>query len=290
MVGIFERKVSAAAIWCQRFAVFLVPYFIVVILLHRFDKISVMQLFSLIAIGFVIAVTALVLAIRALWELWSKGHRGGKATTRGLFLIILVLLPFGYQAYLALSFPLANDVSTSPLDPPEYLAAQQVRNANALEGMNPIIVYGDEYADELILAYPRIKPRLYPAGPERVLKAVRMIFEDNGWVVVASSGIPESTAEGEEELEDNTGSETGTDAEAGLEDPEDIFLETTVSTTFLALESDVIVRIVSQAEDTLVDVRSSSRWGAHDFGYNARLIRSFLEQLDTQLLGIAGEG
>jgi len=39
-----------------------------------------------------------------------------------------------------------------------------------------------------------------------------------------------------------------------------------------------------------VDVRSSSRLGNHDFGYNAKVIEDFLTQLDASLLGIAGEG
>ena len=51
----------------------------------------------------------------------------------------------------------------------------------------------------------------------------------------------------------------------------------------------VVIRIASQDESSLVDVRSASSWGPHDFGANARNIRQFLTELDTQLQGVAGE-
>lgn len=53
---------------------------------------------------------------------------------------------------------------------------------------------------------------------------------------------------------------------------------------------DIIIKIQSEEEATLVDMRSASRFGAHDFGSNAAIIEDFLADLDTALLGIAGEG
>ena len=64
---------------------------------------------------------------------------------------------------------------------------------------------------------------------------------------------------------------------------EDMYVEFLERTLIFGFGNDVVVRIVSEDQTTLVDVRSSSRWGRHDFGYNAKLIDGFLQQLDTAL-------
>lgn len=288
MVRYLEERTSHAAIWCQRFATFVVPYFIIVILLYRFNKIETIQMFALIGIGLIISLISLVLAIRAAVELWNKGYRGGSKVVRGSVLSLLVLTPFLYFAFLALQFPLANDISTNPFDPPPYVSAQEFRSKQVDDGMNPVMEYTSDYARRLVVSYPKLQPRRYPAGPERVLEAVTSIIQENEWPVTGTSGLPERSAELASE-------ETETDqTEESLEDnvsiPDDMFVEFLERTLVFGFENDVVVRIVSEDQNTLVDVRASSRWGRHDFGYNAKLIESFLVQLDTALLGIAGEG
>jgi len=296
MVAYLHDRRSKAAIWCLRLALFLIPFFVLVILLYRFAKIDTIQMFILIAFGLLIALLSLVFAIKAISELWTKGYRGGSQVIRGMIITLLVLLPFGYQAFLSIQFPLANDVSTDMLNPPEYINAVNIREANVDKGMNPILQYDDEYAREMILAYPRLQSRRYPAGPERVLEAVRIIIDNNKWLLTGSSGIPElkSNAESENttELADNEPEEENDEEqiEEEIAAPDDIFIEALERTFIFGFQNDVIIRIVSEDRNTLVDVRSSARWGKHDFGYNAKLIEGFLQQLDAALLGIAGEG
>jgi len=248
---------------------FLIPFFVLVILLYRFAKIDTIQLFILISFGFLIALLSLIFAFKAISELWSKGYRGGSQVIKGMIITILVLMPFGYQAFLAMQYPLANDVSTDMRNPPEYINAAELRASNSDKGMNQIIEYDDEYAKAMIIAYPRLQSRRYPAGPERVLEAVRVIIDSNEWLLTGSQGS---------QLEDN------------VETPDDIFIEVLERTFIFGFENDMVIRIVSEDRNTLVDARSSARWGRHDFGYNAKLIEGFLQQLDAALLGIAGEG
>lgn len=295
MVAYLEERRSKAAIWCLRLAVFLIPFFALVILLYRFAKIDTVQMFILIAFGLLIALLSLVFAFKAISELWTRGYRGGSQVVRGMIITLLVLMPFGYMAFLALQFPLANDVSTDMLNPPEYINAIELRASNADKGMNPVIEYNDDYAKQMILAYPRLQSRRYPAGPERVLEAVRIIIDDNEWLLTGSQGIPElksnSETENTTELADNS-TETDEDEplEENIETPDDIYIEVLERTLIFGFENDIVIRIVSEDRNTLVDVRSSARWGKHDFGYNAKLIEGFLQQLDAALLGIAGEG
>lgn len=297
MARYLEERRSKAAIWCQRLAVFLIPYFVLVILLYRFAKIDTIQMFILISFGFLITLLSLVFALKAINELWTKGYRGGSQVVRGSSIALLILLPFGYMTFLALQFPLANDVSTDMLDPPEYINAVSLRDRNLDKGMNPIIEYDEVYSRKIIVAYPKLQSRRYPAGPERVLEAVRNIIDENEWLLTGSQGIPEvkanTEAESTTELADNETQKENDqleETEETEETPDDIFVEVMERTFIFGYENDLVIRIVSEDRNTLVDVRSSARWGKHDFGYNAKLINSFLQQLDTSLLGIAGEG
>lgn len=285
MVAYYEERTSRAAIWCQRFASFLIPYFIIVILLYRFGKVETIQMFALLGIGLIISLISVILAIRATVELWSKGYRGGSKVVRGTFMALLILVPFLYFTFLALRFPLANDISTDSFNPPQYVSATEFRQRQSKTGMNPVMEYTAEYARDMVLAYPKLQPRRYPAGPERVLQAVNLIIQDNEWPITGTAGLPEQTAEPENEE---------TQPEEELVDnvtvPDDIYVEFLERTPVFGFENDVVVRIISEDQNTLVDVRASSRWGRHDFGYNAKLIEKFLAQLDAALLGIAGEG
>jgi len=283
-----EERTSNAAIWCQRLAVFLLPYFLLVVPLYRFNKVDTVQLFALIGIGLMIAMVAMILAIRAIVELWTTGCRGGSQAVRGSIIALLVLMPFLYFSFLAIQLPLANDVATNPFDPPDYVAAIEYRENRVPEGMNPVFEYTPEYAQEIVAAYPKLQSRRYPAGPERVLDAVTNIIRDNEWPLTASLGLPEPVAENEEQQADENSNQEA--LEDNVADAPDIILEFVERTLVLGFENDVVVRIVSEDQNTLVDVRSSSRWGRHDFGYNAKLIEDFLGQLDAALLGIAGEG
>ncbi|MGI9352651.1 MAG: DUF1499 domain-containing protein [Rhizobiaceae bacterium] len=288
MVAVLEERTSRAAIWCQRFSVFLIPYFTIVILLYRFKKIETIQMFALGGIGLILSVVSIVLAIRAAVELWTRGYRGGSKVIRGSIISLLILTPFVYFVFLALQFPLANDISTDSFDPPAYVSAAEFRMLREKEGMNPVIQYTEEYARQIVLAYPKLQPRRYPASPERVLEAVRSIIQENEWPVTGTFAVPVQPADV------TTNGTENNQAEEALEDNEsvqqDMYIEFLERTLVFGFENDVVVRIVSEDQNTLVDVRASSRWGRHDFGYNAKLIESFLMQLDAALLGIAGEG
>jgi len=288
MAAYLDERTSRTAVWCQRFAVFLIPYLTIVILLYRFDKVETVQMFALIGVGLIIALISLVLAIRSAIELWNKGHRGGSRAVKGAIVSLLVLMPFAYFAFLALQLPLANDVSTDAFDPPQYVSAARYRAGFSDKGMNPVYEYSSEHAREIVIAYPKLQSRRYPAGPERVLEAVMFIVQDHEWPVTGTVGLPLASAD--PATEDQDSDQIGETLEDNITAPDDMYVEFLHRTLIFGFGNDVVVRIVSEDQNTLVDLRSSSRWGLHDFGYNAKLIESFLNELDTALLGVAGEG
>jgi Protein of unknown function (DUF1499) len=308
MTGFYERKWSSAARWCERIAMICVPYFALTILLHRFEKITTPQAIWLVAFGLAMILASLFLGVRALLDLWNNGLRGGKATVRGVIVATLLLIPFIWHGYLAVEHPLLSDVATNPYAPPSYLQAQKLREENAAAGMNQLADYTDAYAETLIADYPKLGSRRYNAGPERVLASVKALIADRSWTITATRGVPDEApaassptpaADDDPEAGDDAAAKPkagdaanadAADAEDAPELPANIEIEVVATSPVFGYKNDVVIQIVSEAEATLVDMRSSSRFGEHDFGYNARLIEKFMADLDTSLLGIAGEG
>jgi hypothetical protein len=300
MAGFYERRWSRAARWCERIAMICIPYFAITILLHRFDKITTPQAVWLVSFGLAMILASLFLGVRALIDLWNNGLKGGKSTVRGVIIATLLLVPFLWHGYLAVEHPLASDVSTNPYDPPRYITAQRLRQLNANNGMNQLANYDDAYAEMLIAEYPRIGSRRYNAGPERVLASVKTLLADRSWKITGTRGVEEAqpdaqageepaAGEGANPQADGDAAEIGDTGEAPPL-PDTIVIEAVAATPIFGFRNDVVIEIASEAEATLVDMRASSRYGAHDFGYNAKFIEQFLSDLDASLLGIAGEG
>ncbi len=298
MVGLVERKLSKSAIWCRRLAVFAIPYFLGTIIMYRLDKMTYDQTIGLLGFGFIILIVSILFAVRAMVQLWNEGAKGGKKTIFGLSLSVMMLAPFLIIAVQAMRYPPINDVSTNIFSPPVFSAKTLgIRRARGVSLLNDVETEIDE--DEMasmLLAYPKIGPRRYPAGPERVYKAVSEIVKDRGWSITDIRGLPGGVEETKVKAEStkknakkskkaaakNSGMEAATD--------NDIFLDAVSSTLFMAFKNDVVIKIVSEEENTLVEMRSAGRWGRHDFGENARIIEKFMRDLDQNLIGIAGEG
>ncbi len=51
----------------------------------------------------------------------------------------------------------------------------------------------------------------------------------------------------------------------------------------LGFPADVAIRLIDEGTSTYVDMRSTSRYGPHDFGDNAARIAFFLAELDVQV-------
>ena len=281
MVGHYVRKWSPAARWCERLAAIAIPYFAIAIALHRVDRISTPQVYWLIAFGLLLLAGSLLFGLRAFFDLWSSGRRGGKAALRGMAVSLIILGPFLWYGYLGLTRPPVNDVSTNPVTPPPFEQLGRLRQAYASEGINPLAEYTPGYAGLLSDSYPRLASRRYNSGVDRIYNAVTALIEDRGWALAAVRGAEQPSGEEEE------GEETEPFPSAAATDVE---VEAVARSLVFGYRQDLAIAIIAEAESTLVDMRASTRWGAHDFGRNADTIIRFLSDLDKALIGIAGEG
>ncbi len=305
MVGLVDRRVSKSAMWCRRLALFAIPYFLVSILMHRLGNITTDQVMGLIAFGFILLVISVLLAVRAAVQLWNEGAKGGKAMIVGLFLAIAMLTPFVYAGLTAARLPAINDVATNLYEPPTYSEKTiSLRKSLDVPEENDVsLPYDEQVLTQILVAYPKLSPRRYPAGPERVYQAVQALIEDRGWKISNISGLAQKEEQapkekqkpGKSKKKKSKGkkSDNNPEVEEGALEPvlvSDIAVDVVSASFIFGFLNDVTILIVSEEENTLVEMRSAARWGIHDFGANASLIENFLHDLDQKLIGIAGEG
>ena len=296
MVGLVERRMSKSAIWCRRLALFALPYFLLTIFAHRFGNITAPQAIGLLAFGFMILVFSIILAVQATVQFWNDGAKGGKLMISGLLLSSLMMAPFLVFGALAVGYPALNDISTNVYSLPVFSdKVLNLRRATGVEqSYDTAITYDDEDIAAIQATYPKISPRRYPAGPERVLKAIKEIIADRGWNTLGVRGLPnnDATTQAESDGQIKTTSSQNTEPDNGLETAAlgDIYLDVVSLSRVFSFKNDVVIQIITEDQNTLVEMRSAARWGTHDFGANARVIEDFLADLDQSLLGIAGEG
>ena len=297
MAGYYSRRKSKAAIWCLRISVVAIPYLLMAVFLHRSGSINSEQVFWLFAFGIAMLITSILCGVWAAVDLWEKGLKGGRMTVNGVMLATVLLAPFAYQLVLALNNPTLNDLATDVLNPPQYLNTYTVGIKNTDY---------DKYQARLIIAsYPDVINRHYVLPTSRVSQGVEEILKQLGWKVVASENIPDKPVPEEVELEGgkkkskklskkelskkNKKSKKTAAIEEFIEEGKDVIYQAKIKSTIMKLESDVVIRLSPDGNETQVDIRASSQWGAHDFGNNAKYISKFFAALDAALIGVAVE-
>lgn len=136
--------------------------------------------------------------------------------------------------------PPIHDVSTDTANPPHFVTAAEVRGefANSLE-LNP------DSINAQLAAYPDLKTLRTPLSIENAFARSLATAAALGWEVYHQ------------------------DLNSGL-------IEAVATTSIMGFKDDVVIRLRTDADGTLVDLRSVSRVGLGDMGANADRIRSFL--------------
>ncbi len=258
MAGFVERgetRSAALADWLARFDFLL---FLTAGLSHRYGLIDTPGFFWVLALVGALAALALLLAIAAFRRLWLYGDRGGKHATRAMLVALLILAPFLVSAWQVLRYPALNDVATDLDDPPRLTIAANARNGT----MNPVDPLTVIEAERQVQAFPEVTGRRYEAAPDTVIEAVNAIAASRGWNIAGQ--FDQTVQVGE------------------------VTIEVTISSLIFGFAADAAIRITDEGETTYVDMRSISRFAAHDLGSNAMRIRAFLDDLDDEVASRAG--
>jgi uncharacterized protein (DUF1499 family) len=163
----------------------------------------------------------------------------------------LALLTYpAYLAYLAYTLPWIYDITTDPIDPPQYEALARIRPHDA----NPILYPGLATAAQQRAAYPDIAPLDEETTPQAAYAVVRDVIAKRRWRIVGE--LPPLPSRREARI------------------------EAVARTSIMRFDSDIVVRIRPNGDDVRIDVRSSSRYGALDFGTNAACVRGLIAAID----------
>ena len=245
---------SIFARWTSRVALFSVGVLATAMLLHRLLSLPTPIALNLTGVAFAGAVLSLVLAFFAAVGVWRTGRPG---TARIVFGTIVSVALLGWPLVFLPSYerlPKINDVTTDAVNPPPFVALAKLRGASA----NPVAYPGAAFAQAQAEAYPDIKAI-------EVNRPVDEAFE------LAADAL--------RRLKMEIVRQEGPDLEAGRPG----MLEAVDRTLVLGFYDDIAVRVAGNEDHARIDVRSASRYGAHDLGRNADRMRLILKEIVVRL-------
>ncbi|MDB2646572.1 DUF1499 domain-containing protein [Pseudomonadales bacterium] len=204
--------------------------------------------FTFLTGGAVLSVMGLFLGIIAYVVCLRKGLRAERSGILiGILLSAMILAQLGIQYSAVTSVPVIHNISTDTVEPPAFNKLVAIREA---EGANPLAYDAEVLAEQQQAAYPEVKT-LVSSQPTNVLfNQAMLVLQDLGLEIVNE------------------------DTAAGV-------IEATATTFWFGFKDDVVVRIRSTVDGSIVDVRSVSRVGQSDLGANAKRIRAILNGIES---------
>jgi hypothetical protein len=242
---------SRKAVWSYRVALLCILVFAGTFVWHRFFGLPTPLALKIFGGAILASVIGLTLSGAALVNIWNEGSLGAVRASLGLFLSLLVLAVPVWSLPSLLKRPRIYDVTTDVANPPAYDRVGKIRQGQA----NPVH-YEALFAPLQQSAYPDIKPLLVARPVPDVYTAVRDAVKGLNWKVIDEQ-LPE-------------GSRTG-------------YIEAMDRTFIFGFTDDIVIRITGSAKAAKIDIRSSSRFGLHDFGRNAERIRRFMGEVKQRL-------
>jgi uncharacterized protein (DUF1499 family) len=160
---------------------------------------------------------------------------------------VAIFMPLS-QMNKAKSVPPIHDITTDLVNPPKFVAILALR----AEAPNPAAYQGEEIASQQREAYPELQTQKYQQTAQQVFDAALTVVNNMGLKVVSS------------------------DKTLGL-------IEAYDTTTFFGFVDDVVIRIQSDGQMTMLDARSKSRVGMSDIGKNAERLNALITGVKNNL-------
>lgn len=238
--------------WTPRVALFAGALVCTAILLHRLLGMPTPLALNLFAVSFGLAALAMLMGAVSLVDVWRRGATGfawtmiGILVATGIFAWPLSFLP-GY-----INQPLINDISTDLQSPPVYAALAKSRG----NGANPATYPQAKFASLQQANHPDLRPLIVGRSLDDTYEIALETIKKMRFQIV-SEEAPASRGSG--------------------------LIEAVDRTTVIGFYDDVVVRVSTEQGRSRIDVRSSSRYGQHDFGRNAGRVRRILTELQTRI-------
>jgi hypothetical protein len=259
-----ETSISRLAIWSRRIALFSLAATFIAVIIVRSGALEIVPALSTLAGALVLACLAILLAFAAGVVIWRQGIGGGRQAVTALLIGAALIAYPTYLGIKASRLPAIYDITTDPIDPPQFDAIARLRPRDA----NPVTYAGLYTAEQQHAAYSDIEPDDTTVTPQDAFAAAMKVIAKRKWRVVDArppqgplprvidARAPQSSA------------------------VRDGIIEAVARTPILGFRDDVVVRIRPTIDGARIDVRSASRYGRHDLGTNAKRVRSLIEDID----------
>jgi hypothetical protein len=243
--------------WSRRLALFAAALVVFALAAHRLGQLAPPVAINAWLVGFGLSALAILAGLYAGISIWIRGRAGAGKTAAGVLVAaVMWLWPLAY-APTYLTLPKINDVSTDLVNVPRFGILSQVRG----EGANTA-QWKPAFASEQQRAYPDLRTLVIDRPVDEVFDLVARLIGGRrglGWKVV-------------------------TREEPALRpQPKPGWIQATERTIVLGFVDDIVIRVAGTDNETRVDIRSASRFGAHDLGTNANRIRRFMRELIGRL-------
>jgi uncharacterized protein DUF1499 len=262
-----ETPISRLAIWARRIALFSLAATLIAVVIVRSGALEIVPALSTLAGALVLACIAILLAFGAGIVIWRHGIGGGRHAVTALLIGGALIAYPTYLGLRASRLPAIFDISTDPIDPPQFDAIARLRPRDA----NPITYAGLYAAEQQHSAYPDIEPDDTTATPQDAYAAAMKVITKRKWRVVDSR-----PPQGPLPRVIDARAAQGASVRDGI-------IEAVARTPILGFRDDVVVRIRPTVDGARIDVRSASRYGRHDLGTNAKRVRSLIDDIDDVL-------
>ena len=262
-----EAPVSRLAVWARRIALFSLAATFVAVIIVRSGALEIVPALATLAGALVLACMAILLAFSAGIVIWQHGIGGGRQAVTALVIGTALIAYPVYLGVKAFRLPAIYDISTDPIDPPQFDAIARLRPRDA----NPVTYAGLYTAEQQHAAYPDIEPDETTATPQDAYAAAMKVIAKRKWRVV-DSRPPQGPLP---RVIDARASQAGT--------VRDGIIEAVARTPILGFRDDVVLRIRPTVDGARIDVRSASRYGRHDLGTNAKRVRGLIDDIDDVL-------
>ena len=143
-------------------------------------------------------------------------------------------------------YPPIHDITTDLENPPSFVTAEKIRgqSSNSLE-LDPAVMEAQQ------AAYPELHTLVTSEPIEKAFARAAATADALGWEIYHQ------------------------DLNSGI-------IESVDTTAIMGFKDDIVIRLRTNADGTLLDLRSVSRVGVSDLGANAERIRRFLESYKQQ--------
>ena len=262
-----ETSISRLAIWARRIALFSLAATFIAVIIVRSGALEIVPALSTLAGALVLACLAILLAFAAGIVIWRQGIGGGRQAVTALLIGAALIAYPVYLGIMASRLPAIYDITTDPIDPPQFDAIARLRPRDA----NPVTYAGLYTAEQQHAAYSDIEPDDTTATPQDAFAAAMKVIAKRKWRVVDArppQGLLPRVIDAR------------TVQPSAVRDG---IIEVVARTPILGFRDDVVVRIRPTIDGTRIDVRSASRYGRHDLGTNAKRVRSLIEDIDDVL-------